>query len=73
MLSLCLTFEELREITGKIRASAQIRYLRAQGIAFIVRADGRPVVSRNHFEAVMSGKGSTSKKPEAEPDFSCFR
>ena len=72
-MSICLTSEELREITGKVKPSAQIRYLRKLGITFIIRADGKPVVSRNRFEAVMGGLGSTTKAPDPQPDFSMFQ
>ena len=72
-MSICLTSEELRKITGKVKPSAQIRYLRKLGITFIIRADGKPVVSRNHFEAVMDWYSHSKKVPEAEPDFSMFQ
>ena len=70
MLPIYLTIEELKEITGRVKASAQIRYLRSQGFTVIPRADGRPLVSRNHFEAMMGGQHYQSKAEIHEPDFS---
>lgn len=70
MLPIYLTIEELKEITGRVMASAQIRWLRSQGFTVLARADGRPLVSRNHFEAMMGGQHYQSKAQVHEPDFS---
>ncbi len=72
MLPIYLTIEELREVTGRVKASAQIRWLRSQGFTVLARADGRPLVSRSHFEAMMGGQHYQSKSPVYEPDFSSF-
>ena len=69
---ICLTAKELEQITGKVKASAQIRWLRRHGFTVKARADGRPVVSRSHFEAVMGGNDYQTKAQEYEPDFSAF-
>jgi len=73
MTGICLTIVELREITGRIKHSAQVRWLRRHGFNFKLRADGMPIVSRSHFEAVMGGHGSTTKAPDPQPDFSMFQ
>jgi hypothetical protein len=39
-----LTPNEICELTGYVRASAQRRWLTRQGIRFWVRADGKPAV-----------------------------
>ncbi len=39
-----LTTEELRHLTGKKQGAAQIRALRAMGVPYLVRPDGKPVV-----------------------------
>ena len=70
MLPIYLTIEELREITGRVKASAQIRWLRGQGFTVVPRADGRPLVSRSHFETVMGGQHYSSKPKDYQPDFS---
>lgn len=72
MLPIYLTIEELREITGRVKYSAQIRYLRSQGFTVIPRADGRPLVSRSHFETMMGGEHFIKKYHEHNPDFSSF-
>jgi uncharacterized protein DUF4224 len=72
MLPIYLTFEELKEITGRVKSSAQIRYLRSQGFTVIPRADGSPLISRTHFEVMMGGSHYSSKPQNFEPDFSSF-
>lgn len=68
-----LTFEEIREITGRVKATAQIRWLRQHGFTVLPRADGKPLVSRAHFEAKMGGHLSQSKPQVYEPDYSTLR
>lgn len=70
MLPIYLTIEELKEITGRVKASAQIKWLRSQGFTVLPRADGRPLVSRNHFETMMGGQHYLTKVQVYEPDFS---
>ncbi|MCG9697459.1 DUF4224 domain-containing protein [Shewanella sp. Isolate11] len=45
MVSEMLTDEELINLTGFTQASAQCRQLKAQGIHFHKRGDGKPVVT----------------------------
>lgn len=72
MLPIYLTSDEVREITGRVKASAQIRFLRSQGFTVIPRADGTPLISRTHFEVMMGGSHYSSKPQNFEPDFSSF-
>lgn len=62
-----LTEEELRHITGRRRYRAQIRALACMGIGYIVRPDGRPIVTRQSLEMSVGG---SRKDSTAEPDFS---
>jgi hypothetical protein len=66
-----LTAEELQQITGRIRYSAQLRWLRANGFVYLRRADGMPLVARSHFEAMMSGL-SNQKPARTEPNWSAL-
>ncbi len=47
-----LTYKELKAITGRVKSSAQIKWLRKHGFTVLPRADGKPLVSRNHFETI---------------------
>jgi hypothetical protein len=49
-MSLTLTPDELRDLTGRKRSDAQQVQLRAMGIPFYVRADGRLAVLRVSVE-----------------------
>ncbi len=70
MINLCLTKEELQEVTGLKRFAAQFRYLSQQGFIVRRRGDGMPLVSRQHFEQMMGGLISPSKSKQQSPDFS---
>lgn len=50
-MSLCLTPEELRELTDLEQPAAQVRWLRARDWQFEVGASGRPKVARSYFQA----------------------
>lgn len=65
---ICLTLEEIREVTGFKKFSAQLRWFRQQGFVVRKRADGMPLVSRTHFHQMMGGN-PLSKSSEQEPDF----
>lgn len=49
-MTLCLTPEEIEDLTQKKRYSAQIRVLRALGIESRPRPDGSVLVDRAHYE-----------------------
>jgi hypothetical protein len=46
-----LTAEQLAELTGYRKPALQRRWLANNGYSFDVRGDGKPVVSRAHYEA----------------------
>ena len=68
-----LTIEELKAITGRVKASAQMRWLRQQGFTVLLRADGKPLVSRAHFESMMNGNIYKAKDTVIEPDYSSLK
>lgn len=69
MESIILTTQELLDITGRIKASAQVRWLRQHGFTVMQRADGRPIVSRSHFQVKMDGIQAGTKPKTYEPNF----
>jgi uncharacterized protein DUF4224 len=70
MINLCLTKEELQEVTGLKRFASQFKWLSQQGFIVRQRGDGMPIVSRQHFETMMGGLFSSSKSKSQQPDFS---
>jgi len=70
MINLCLTKDELQEITGLKRFAAQFRWLSQQGFIVRKRGDGMPIVSRQHFESMMGGILPLAKSKLQQPDFS---
>ncbi len=59
-----LTLQELEELTGYQKPSAQMRWLEAQRIPFLVGGDGRPKVLRAPLVARLGGSPSSLGKPE---------
>jgi hypothetical protein len=57
-MSITLTAEEIKAITGKQRHRAQARALAMMGVSFRIRPDGFPLVARSHFEHVMGAEKS---------------
>jgi hypothetical protein len=69
--SLCLSDDELYELTHKKRFSARLRALNAMGIESRVRPDRTLAVSRAHVDALLSGGMRTDRQPRiAEPNWS---
>ena len=67
---LYLTEHELVGITGKVRPSAQLRWLRSEGFIAKRRADGSVLVSRRHYEEVMGGANSAARdRRKRTPNF----
>lgn len=66
-MSLVLSQEELRELTGYVRGKDQARWLGNKGWLFELDAHGRPKVARSYFEQKMGG---ASKAKRWRPDFS---
>jgi hypothetical protein len=63
-MSLCLTQEEIEEITQKKRYSAQQRVLRAMGLESKARPDGSVFVDRTHYEEWARGTSHRERKAE---------
>lgn len=70
-MGLCLSPEELEEITGKERSAAQARALRAMGIEHRVRPDGTALVLRAHVEHLLNPGGKARVK-NREPNWSAL-
>ncbi|MCO6440979.1 MAG: DUF4224 domain-containing protein [Nitrococcus mobilis] len=62
-MSLCLTAEEVRQLTGKTRRPAQVRALRLMGIDHRVRPDGSPAVLRSAVETTSSTRLDSANEP----------
>lgn len=60
-----LSEDEIRQMTNRIKRSAQAKMLRSLGIVFKIRADGTLLVLRSHVEKEM-GDAPTGKKKAAE-------
>ncbi len=73
MDALNLTKEELIEVTGKLRPSAQYRVLCEMGIPTKKRTDGIPLVCRQVYLEIMGVKSVTKLSVSDTPDFSSFR
>jgi len=62
-----LTDEEIDRICGGLRQSAaKIRYLQSLGLTVRRKPNGRPLVSRAHFEAVMGGAAKKAAPTPSE-------
>ncbi len=62
-----LSHEELQQVTGRKRHKAQAMELSRMGLPFVVRSDGRPIVSRLAFERIVGH--DSRRKAAAEPKF----
>jgi hypothetical protein len=67
-----LTPDELRELTGKARSSAQARALRAMGIEHRARPDGSLAVSRLHVEGLLGGTAGAKVVVPKQPNWSAL-
>lgn len=67
-----LMHDELRVLTGAVRAKQQIAWLESKRWAYEISKLGRPVVLRAYVEQRL-GLESSVAKPESEPDFSHWR
>jgi hypothetical protein len=65
-LSICLTKEDIRELTLKVHYAAQARTLSEMGIRYTLRPDGSPVVLHSTMKDMMV----TPKQESNQPDFS---
>lgn len=65
-----LTADELLDLTGRQRWSAQARALARMGIAYRLSAQGRPLVER---AAVLSAPAPGAKRQRSGPDWARLR
>ena len=69
-----LTEEELRELTGRALRKRQREWLQTEGWTFTVNANGRPIVSRAHMEAMLGGSNAeTATDRTYRPNFNAIR
>jgi len=68
-MRLHLTDDEIQEITGKTRWSAQVRALRQLGLDVKPRLDGKPLVVRQHYLQQMGVSYTDKVTVEQEPDW----
>jgi hypothetical protein len=68
MQTINLTIEEIQQVTGRVKPCAQLRWFKQNGFTAKVRADGRPLVSRAHFESMMGGNTAASTQTDYELD-----
>ena len=65
--TMLLTPQELTDLTGYQKPSAQMRWLTAQEIPFLVGGDGRPKVLRDTLTARLGSSLATgSRRPEPQ-------
>ena len=65
-MSLCLTRDELRDLSGGKRRSRVLRWLRDNGFRPKLGLDGWPRVDRDIYKQIMSGSVA---KTNTEPNF----
>jgi hypothetical protein len=65
--ALILARSDLEALTGYVRASAQIRWLRRNGWRFVVNALGNPVVAQAEFDRHLVG--GKRPPPTQEPNW----
>jgi len=63
MSELCLSREEVRQLTRSPQRAKQVAFLRANGIRHYVDAHGWPVVLRSSVEGGPSAKADTTWTP----------
>ena len=72
MTSMFLTPDELVQLTGRRRSSAQAMALCRMGMEHKTRPDGTVAVLRAHVERVFGESVSASKTREEEPNWSAL-
>ncbi len=69
MTTIFLTPDEIAALTGKVRSQAQQIVLRTMGVQFMVRPDGKIIVSRSHVEKQLDGEVAVVTVKDAEPNW----
>ena len=72
-MTLCLTPDDLRDLTGYKRASSQIAWLTERAWVFEIDARGRPKVLRAYADSKMGASVRPTEPKPWEPDFSDLR
>jgi Domain of unknown function (DUF4224) len=62
--------DELQTISGRVRKSKQIEWLKSKRIKFTTNAYGQPIVLRSHLEAVLSDERN---KRSIEPNWAALQ
>ena len=70
-MSLCLTLNELHELTGKRTRPAMVKVLRQMGLEFRIGGDGWPRVDREHYTKIMGGIAPHRRR--AEPRYEALK
>ena len=63
---------DLQELTGYSTPSKQCDVLRAHGVFFITRRDGRPRTTWEHFNNPLSHRNTELTSKEIEPNFAAL-
>lgn len=58
-----MTQQEVADLTGRSRASAQIRWLDDHRFGYVIGADGRPKVLRDVVLALLGASQQQKKEP----------
>lgn len=58
-----MTQEEVADLTGRTRASAQIRWLDEHQLAYVIDANGRPKVLRDVVLSRLGSRQQQKKEP----------
>lgn len=66
---MCLTEEEIVELTKRVQHRSQRTVLNALGITYKVRPDGTLVVARDHALQVLGVKEIKTKTKDKEPNW----
>ncbi len=69
MTMIFLTPDEVKDLTGFQRPSKQIEWLRENGFAYRVAADGHARVLREHVSQMMGLSTGGKARKLTEPDF----
>lgn len=70
MSEIFLTVDQLVELTGRRRSTAQKNALQMMGVDFLIRPDGSLVVSRRNVEELLGAQPEkVNKKPPIEPNW----
>lgn len=73
MSGIILRPDEVREITGRKRPQAQLRWFNANGIPAVLRADGKVVVLWSAVEGVLGlGGRRRTARHKVEPNWSAL-